>query len=82
MWIRSQNKEKLINVNKFNIEYTYEIKKYGISGDNSLLGVYSTKEKALKVLDGIQKYICQKDHLQQEYGVIQMPQDEEVITNE
>ena len=58
MWIRSQNKEILMKVNK--IEYIGEM---GILGNDegndtfAILGKYSTEEKALKVLDMIQKEI-------------------------
>lgn len=75
IWIRSQDKEMLMNCNAVGI---------GLEDDKSIysngyvLGTYSTKEKTLKVLDAIQKHICLKDKLQQEYGVIQMPQDDEV----
>ena len=65
LWIRSQNKEKLINVNchlcvdyaEYDMDDETELKpaKYGIWGDNVILGIYSTKEKALKVLDMIEK---------------------------
>ena len=76
LWIRSQDKEKLINSQVIGLS----------NGDTEIwdfefslkLGTYSTKEKALKVLDGIQKHICRKDHLQQEYSVIQIPLDNEV----
>jgi hypothetical protein len=78
MWIRSQDKEALTNG-----DIIYYCDKYGmircgklgISDDYDLvLAVYSTKEKALKVLDEIQKLIY--DY--QLWGVFQMPQDDEV----
>lgn len=81
LWIRSQDKEKLININEhFSIEYTdvgmdkTQLKsiKYAIWGDNVKLGVYSTEEKALKVLDIIQNAILT------DFIVFQMPQDDEV----
>lgn len=93
IWIRSQNKEKLINVNKIEIEYTdvamdkTQLKsiEYAIWGDNVKLGIYSTKEKALKVLDEIQECIeANNSHHNSQwdstphlvYNVFQMPQDE------
>ena len=96
IWIRSQDKEKLINVNEhFSIEYTdvgmdkTQLKsiKYAIWGDNVKLGIYSTKEKALKVLDMIEKkiienntIICNEKDWAKYVGAIncvfQMPQDE------
>ena len=78
MWIRSQDKEALTNG-----DIIYYCDKYGmircgklgISDDYDLvLAVYSTKEKALKVLDMIQKLIC--DYKIR--GLFQMPQDDEV----
>lgn len=58
MWIRSQNKEVLIKATK--VAYVGEA---GILGNDegdgtfTILGEYSTKEKALKVLDMIQELI-------------------------
>lgn len=74
IWIRGQDKEKLINVNKIDIGYICDIKQYDISGDNNLLGTYSTKEKALKALDMIQSFI--NNELIRDYMVFQMPLDE------
>lgn len=73
MWIRSQDKELLRNVNSIEI-IKYEGEKYTtILGDGWNLGAYSTKEKALRVLDGIQNQIEYKN-----IEVHQMPQDEDV----
>ena len=81
MWIRSQDKETLTNgdiiyyCNKYGMYTEIRCGKVGISDDYDLvLAVYSTKEKALKALDIIQKHIC--DY--QFEGVFQMPQDDEV----
>lgn len=89
MWIRSQGKLTLQNVERFVIEQF----KIGICivGDGCTLGVYSTKEKALKVLDEIQHSImtehqyhtdeanCTMRFFTKEYKEIyQMPQDEQV----
>lgn len=54
LWIRSQDKENLINVNKIEITDFCDAHKSTIWGDDILLGKYSSKEKALKVLDMIQ----------------------------
>lgn len=79
MWIRSQNDYILANVNSLRIckcdidGCVY----YSIHGHydryEQELGIYSTKEKALKVLDGIQNQIEYKN-----IEVHQMPQDEDV----
>lgn len=57
LWIRSQDKENLINVNKIEITDFCDTYKSTIWGDDILLGKYSSKEKALKVLDMIQDFI-------------------------
>ena len=86
MWIRSQDKEMIMNCNAVGI---------GLEDDKSIysngyvLGTYSTKEKALKVLDMIEKKIienntivCNEEDLAKYVGVIncvlQMPLDSEV----
>lgn len=61
MWIRSQSKKSLLNVNQVVINNTKDESEYYIHGYSErgidILGVYSTQEKALKVLDEIQKRI-------------------------
>ena len=97
MWIRTQNKYILANANSFRIckdcidDWVY----YAINGHydryEQELGIYSTKEKALKVLDEIQDAIEDTDYyridnighgtyaLGKGVQVYQMPQDEDVI---
>lgn len=82
MWIRTQNKYILANANSFRIckdsidDWVY----YAINGHydryEQELGVYSTKEKALKVLDKIQDNMESFEH--EPTMVFQMPQDEDV----
>ena len=75
MWIRSQNKSTLLNVNFVRIHdygdrclITGAMDKYEYE-----LGLYSTKEKALKVLDDIQEFNeCTYSEM------FQMPQNDEV----
>lgn len=70
MWIRSQDLKALVNVQ--NIEMDGECEIWGF-GNATLLGKYSTKEKALKVLDDIEH------SLEYPYNtVFQMPQDDEI----
>ena len=94
MFIRTQDKETLVDVNVFNI-YQNIIGKYAIYGSNTSnsnedfyfnLGCYKKHEKALKVLDMIQQKIIEIDKTKF-YGVeettyrdnvFQMPKDEEV----
>lgn len=86
MLIRSQNKKRIININTIN---TIQIEE-----DNSIfakgvvyyfLGEYSTKEKAIKVLDMIQnsyQYCEECKYIgvgaSQPEFVFQMPQEDEV----
>lgn len=97
MWIRSQNKYTLINTNAIRIceddrNYCGDYLICGYqNGYDHELGVYSTFEKALKVLDKIQKYIGSERFYSTTKGiseqqsissectkVFKMPQDDEV----
>ena len=77
MLIRSQNKELLVN---FNVSAGIEIEERNtktvvtsyITGCSYLLGEYSTKAKAMKVLDMIQEAYL-NGHID-----YQMPEDSEV----
>ncbi len=82
MWIRSQDKEILINATCICLGSENHICAYASNaeGGNWYVGKYSTKEKALKVLDKIQKLIV-ADTLNAVYdyrlgGVFQMPDDD------
>ena len=94
MWIRSQSKKALLNVNQVVINNTKDESEYYIHGYSErgidILGVYLTEEKALKVLDEIQDAIEDTGYYRIDnigYGtyvfvkgvqVYQMPQDEDV----
>ena len=93
MWIRSQNKKVLINAN--NIRIISDSRSYDIicdfyDGEYYYLGEYSTKEKALKVMNMIQNAItgtrfeftdivrdCDLAGIEI-HNVFNMPKDEEV----
>lgn len=93
MWIRSQNKKSLLNVNQVVTIPSVDKSKYYICNslekESVTLGVYSTEEKALDVLDEIQELIADKQFckiykaefenfvLNNCVQVYQMPQDEE-----
>lgn len=92
MWLRSQNKEVLINANGVRIVYegTYCIVCDYYDGELYYLGEYSTKEKAMKVMDMIQNAItgtrfeftdivrdCDLAGVEI-HNVFNMPKDEEV----
>ena len=83
MWVRSQDKCCLVDVNGFSIvdyyacedyyskEVKYETIGITVDGKQWSLGTYSTKEKAMKVLDKLENRI-----IGAEGGVFQMPEDE------
>lgn len=88
MWVRTQYRETLIEVNGFDFHFSTinAINKYNIIGYNTSnsdpnsyysLGNYKTKEKALKVLDMIQKKL-ESEGIYKGTEVFQMPQDDEV----
>lgn len=70
MWIRSQGRKILTEIQNLDIDDINQI-----WDGSSLLGKYSTEEKALSVLDEIQRFIYHIDNL---YATFQMPQDEDV----
>ena len=88
MWVRSQDKEELKKCKYYSIEQSVFGEDYVILvNGNYCFGVYSSKEKSLKVLDLIQEKIlepiyendlscCEKGIYTSK--VFQMPQDDEV----
>lgn len=83
MWVRSQDKILLINCNSFELLSYEENSVFVIWGsNNNWLGQYTTQEKALKVLDMLEQ--CVSGFTDEEtsefynYGVFQIPQDDEV----
>ena len=65
MWIRSQNRKILTEIHDVEIDKVW--------GSGSLIGEYSTEEKALKVLDRIEELIANQCGL-----TFYMPADDEV----
>ena len=68
LWIRSQDKSKIVKVNELysSLQEDFGTGKFGIYSSNTnyyqkerplLLGNYKTKERALEVLDEIQRLI-------------------------
>lgn len=93
MWIRSQNKKILSKVNEVLI-CTMDDNKYFIEGfwdrGSDTLGIYSSEEKALRVLDEIQDAIedtyyynvenlgCGSYALKKGCEIYEMPADDDV----
>ena len=76
MWIRSQTKSSLVNINFMRVINDGDfclICGATTDGCDYELGVYSTEEKALKVLDRIEELIANQCGL-----TFYMPQDEDV----
>ncbi len=61
LWIRSQNREQLSKPNKLYVKILNEERYEILSGEGFyVLGTYKTKERALEVLDEIQKLLMPK----------------------
>lgn len=81
IWIRSQNKKLLNNCNNLQVIQNvddntfYIVESKNMDDHYFLLGSYFSEEKAIKVLDMIQKFI--KSRINEDM-VFQMPNDEEV----
>lgn len=71
MWIRSQGRKILTEIHNLDIDDINQI-----WDGSSLLGKYSSEEKALKVLDQIQYNMEPFEH--EPTMVFKMPQDEDV----
>lgn len=70
MWIRSQDRKILTEIHNLDIDDINQV-----WDGSSLLGKYSTEEKALKVLDRIEELIENQCGL-----TFYMPADDEVVT--
>ena len=58
LWIRSQDKEKLLKVDEMHLGLNKQYVESNIWVNNFIVGEYTTKERALEVLDEIQKIWC------------------------
>ena len=83
MWIRSQDRNMLINESYFRIYK--ERKEYSICSRVESLGTYSTEKKALKVMDMIEDTILKCESMRTGYAeydfgafVFDMPADKDV----
>lgn len=79
LWIRSQKRDNLIKVDWLKMEETpdgYGCKEYYICYRNErLLGSYKTKERALEVLDNIEKWITKTNENNQQVIIYEMPEE-------
>lgn len=57
LWIRTQDKECLMKVDRIDYDYSAHTHRIMANGYETLIGLYETKERALEVLDKIQKVI-------------------------
>ena len=94
MIIRSQRKGMILNMDCISkiyvddvLQENTKIFKYGIVADKEIIGVYSTKEKAVKVLDMIcnryvepisQAIVSDEETFIYQNSIFQMPADEDV----
>ena len=82
LWIRSQDKETLLLIDKplMYWESIDNIHTHSIIFKESpsyiiTLGTYKTKERALEVLDEIQKFIMLKEEADYKTNIYEMPKD-------
>lgn len=82
LWIRSQDKETLLPIDKplMYWESIDNIHTHSIIFKESpsyiiTLGTYKTKERALEVLDEIQKFIMLKEEADYKTNIYEMPED-------
>lgn len=83
MWIRSQDRTKLVDASELNICSSYKV--VGIYAGINALGMYSTEEKAMKVMDMIETAILENEIANSvidigywKKSLFQMPKDDEV----
>ena len=77
MWIRSQDRTKLVDASELNICSSYKV--VGIYAGINALGMYSTEEKAMKVMDMIESAIIEHEIAKAKSKIIfYMPKDDEV----
>ena len=72
LWIRSQDKECLIKVNDIAIEQNMIIGYFDKDTEYEYLGQYASKERALEVLDEIQKIIAPRGIIKQDKKGIEL----------
>jgi len=64
LWIRSQDKRTLIQPNRIDIDYkSIIVWQNNYNCDETYLGTYETKERALEVLDEIQRLITDLQYM-------------------
>lgn len=81
MWIRSQDRKILTEIHDVEIDIEFKV-----WGSGSLIGEYSTEEKAIKVLDMIQEKIIERELMNfglakkfsNEHCAFQMPANDDV----
>lgn len=59
LWIRSQDRECLMEVDRLDLDMSYNARIMA-GGFDTLLGEYKTKERALEILDEIQNILMPK----------------------
>ena len=55
LWIRSQDRECLMKIKRADYDYSAGLHRILVDGFKVLVGIYETKERALEVLDDLQK---------------------------
>lgn len=78
LWIRSQNKDILMEIKELrynNKDKDHSILAYDSKGVYRILGIYKTKERALEVLDEIQRIFYSNQKYINNVVVYEMPEE-------
>ena len=78
LWIKSQNKECLMKVDRLDYDLSNSKHRIMANGYQTLVAEYETKERALEVLDEIQNKLKEKYIVKAE-GILLRPEDEDKI---
>ena len=78
LWIRSQDKDSLIKVERIELIYdlsSKDIQLIHIETDKGRIGSYETKERALEILDEIQNILSKPQSHEEDETTYYMPND-------
>lgn len=73
LWVRSQDKMTLKKINDLSISQNLFTDEYTIFCDKYVFGDYATKERAIEVLDEVQRYIDL--HRMMKFDIYEMPEE-------
>lgn len=75
LWVRSQDKECLMKINRMDYDLSNGEHRIMVDGYKTLIGKYETKQRALEILDEIQRQLNDKDLADYRVFTYQMPEE-------